>query len=62
MLEAVRISHDFPLAGVRMFGNGLALRMCPVTERSCVSFGLALLQSKNHPQKGNLGRNERKRF
>ena len=33
--EAVNVSHDFPLAGVRMFGNVLGLRVRPVRALRC---------------------------
>lgn len=56
VLEAVTISHDFPLAGVRMFGNGLALRMCPVTERSCVSFRPGTAAKQKSSTKRKLGK------
>lgn len=51
MFEAVSVSHDFPLASTRMFGNVLVLRMCPVTERGGVSFKPVLLQNKNRLEK-----------
>lgn len=47
MFEAVSISHDFSLAGVRLFESVLTLWMHPVTEGCGVNFIPVLLQNRN---------------
>lgn len=56
MLEAVSVSHDFPLAGVRMFGNVLALRMCSVTKRCGVSFKASAAAKQKSSRKMKFGK------